>query len=117
MFLGAYLISWKSKKQARVSQSSTESEYNAMSAACSEIIWLRGILFELGFSQPDPTPLYADNTSAIQIATNPVYHERTKHIEGDCHSIHEALDSHIISLPYISTTLQIAYVFTKTMTR
>ena len=76
-----------------------------MSIACSEIVWLRGILSELGFSQPDPTPLYADNTSAIQIAANPIYHERTKHIEVDCHSIREALDSHIISLPYISTTL------------
>ena len=82
-----------------------ESKYRAMFAACSEIVWFRGILFELGFSQPDPTPLYADDTSAIQIAANLVYHERTKHIEVDCHSIREALDSHIISLPYISTTL------------
>ena len=50
MFLGDSLISWKSKKQARVSKSSTESEYSAMSTACSEIVWLRGILSELGFS-------------------------------------------------------------------
>ena len=64
-----------------------ESEYRAMSAACSEIVWLRGILSELGFSQPDPTSLYVDNTSAIQVAVNPVYHEFTKHIEVDCHSI------------------------------
>ena len=94
-----------------------ESEYRAMSVACFEIVWLHGMLSENGFSQPDPTPLYADNTSAIQIASNPVYHERTKHIEVDCHSIREALDSHIISLPYVSTTLQIANVFTKVMTR
>lgn len=51
MFLGNSLISWKSKKQDRVSKSSTESEYRAMSAACSEIVWLRGLLAELGFSQ------------------------------------------------------------------
>ena len=74
------------------------------------------MFYELGFSQPDPTPLNANNTSAIQIATNPFYHERTKHIEVGCHFIREALDSHIISLPYISTTLQIADVFTKAMT-
>ena len=117
MFLGNSLISWKSKKQDRVSKSSTESEYRAMSAACAEIVWLRGLLAELGFSQPNPTPLHADNTSAIQIAANPVYHERTKHIEVDCHSIREALDTHIISLPHISTNLQIADVFTKAMTR
>jgi hypothetical protein len=116
MFLGDSLISWKSKKQARVSKSSTESEYRAMSATCSEIVWLRGLLAELGFSQSDSTPLHADNTSAIQIATNPVYHERMKHIEVDCHSIREALDNRVISLSHVSTNLQIADVFTKAMT-
>nr|XP_016515095.1 PREDICTED: uncharacterized mitochondrial protein AtMg00810-like [Nicotiana tabacum] len=74
MFLGDSLISWKSKKQDRISKSSTESEYRAMSTACFEIIWLRGLLAEIGFPQSNPTPLHADNTSAIQIATNPVYH-------------------------------------------
>lgn len=117
MFLGNSLISWKSKKQDRVSKSSTESEYRAMSAACSEIVWLRGLLVELGFFQSNPTPLHADNTSAIQIAANPVFHERTKHIEVDCHYIRETLDTHIISLPHISTTLQRADIFTKAMTR
>ena len=117
MFLGDSLISWKSKKQVRVSKSSTESEYRAMSAACSEIVWLRGLLAEMGFPQTTPTLLHADNTSAIQIATNPVFHERTKHIEVDCHSIREAVDAHVISLPHISTDLQIADVFTKSMTR
>ena len=50
MFLGDSLISWKSKKQACVSKSSTESKYKVMSAACFEIVWLRGLLAELGFS-------------------------------------------------------------------
>jgi hypothetical protein len=104
------------KKQARVSKSSTESEYRAMSTACSEIVWLRGLLAELGFFQSDYTPLHVDNTSAIQIATNPVYHERTKHIEVDCHSIQEAMDTRVISLPHVSTNLQITDIFTKAMT-
>ncbi|RVW69064.1 Retrovirus-related Pol polyprotein from transposon RE1 [Vitis vinifera] len=67
VFLGDALISWKSKKQDRVSKSSMEFEYRAMSLACSKIIWLRGLLAELDFSETDPTPLHADNTSAIQI--------------------------------------------------
>ncbi|XP_022897439.1 uncharacterized protein LOC111411104 [Olea europaea var. sylvestris] len=70
MFLGNALISWKSKKQNRVSKSFTESEYRAMSSACSEIVWLRGLLGEIGFPQLIPTPFHADNTSAIQIAAN-----------------------------------------------
>jgi len=87
MSLGDSLISWKSKKQDRVSKSSTESEYRAMSAACFEVVWLRGLLAEIGFPQTTLTLLHADNTSAIQIAINPVFHECTKHIEVDCHSI------------------------------
>ncbi|RVW44736.1 Retrovirus-related Pol polyprotein from transposon RE1 [Vitis vinifera] len=117
VFLGDALISWKSKKQDRVSKSSTESEYWAMSLACSEIIWLRGLLAELDFSETDPTPLHADNTSAIQITANPVYHERTKHIEVDCHSIREAFEARAITLPHISTDLQIADIFTKALPR
>ncbi|KAL5749353.1 hypothetical protein ACOSP7_023956 [Xanthoceras sorbifolium] len=105
MFLGDALISWKCNKQDCVSKSSTEAEYRAMSAGCSEIIWLRGLLTELDFSQAQPTSLHANNTSAIQIAANPVYHERTKHIEVDCHFIRDAFDHKIITLPHISTTL------------
>lgn len=64
-FLGDASISWKCKRQDRVSKSSTKAEYRAVSTACSAIIWLCGILDELGFSQPHSTPLHADNTSAI----------------------------------------------------
>jgi len=117
MFLGSSLISWKSKKQARFSKSSTESEYQAMSAACLEIIWLRGLLAELGFPQTEPTSLYADNTSAIQIVANPVFQERTKHIKVDCHLIHDAYDDQLTSLPHVSTQLQIADILTKVVSR
>ena len=117
MFLGDALISWRCKKQDRVSKSSTEAEYRAMSTACSEIVWLCGLLEELGFPHTTSTPLHADNTSAIQIATNPVFHERTKHIEVDCHSIRDTLESRVISLPHISSDLQVANVFTKALTR
>ena len=117
MFLSDALISWRCKKQDRVSKSSTEAEYHAMSTACSEIVWLRGLLEELGFPQTTSTHLHADNTSAIQIATNPVFHERTKHIEVDCHSIRDTLESQVISLPHISSDLQVADVFTKALTR
>ena len=107
----------KNKKQDRVSKSSTESEYQAMSLAYSKIIWLRGLLAELDFSETDPTPLHADNTSAIQIMVNPVYHERTKHIEVDCHSIRAAFEARVITLPHISTNLQIVDIFTKAFPR
>jgi hypothetical protein len=84
-----------------------------MNAACSKIFWFRGLLADqLGFSQSDCTPLHADNTSAIQITANPVYHEHIKHIEVDYHSIRQAMDIRVTSLPYVSTNLQIADVTT-----
>ena len=87
MYLGDSLISWKCKEQNKVSKSSKEVEYRAMSATSSKIVWLRGPLYELGFPQSNPTPFHANNTSAIRITANPVFHEHTKHIEVDCHYI------------------------------
>ena len=117
VFLEDALISWNCKKQEYVSKSSTKAEYKAKSAACSKIVWLDGLLSELGFPPTNPTPLHGDNTSAIQIVANPVYHERTKHIEVDCHYIREAFTQGVITLPHLTTDLQIANVFTKALTR
>ena len=117
MFLGDSLLSWKCKKQDKVSKSSTEVEYRAMSAASLEIVWLRGLLYELGFPQTSPTPLYADNTSAIRITSDPVFIECTKHIEVDCHYIRDEFKNDTISLPHISSELQVADIITKSLPR
>ena len=113
MYLGDSLISWKCKKHDKVSKSSTEAKYRTMSGACSEIVWLQGLLSELGFPQSLPTPLHANNTSAIRITTNPVFHGSTKHIEVDCHFIYDEYLRDTIGLPHISATLQVADIFTK----
>jgi len=115
VYLGDALVSWKCKKQDRVSRSSTEAEYRAMSAACAEIIWLRGLLTDLEITQFTSTPLHADNLSAIQISVDPVFHERTKHIEVDCHFIRNAVDRELITLPHVPSNLQTADIFTKAL--
>lgn len=67
-----------------------------MPSVCSEITWFYGLLDELDFSQLHLTPFYANNTRAIQIEPNPVFHEHMKHIEVDYRSIHESFDKHVI---------------------
>ncbi|WMV49159.1 hypothetical protein MTR67_042544 [Solanum verrucosum] len=94
-----------------------EAEYRSMSAACSEIIWLRRLLSKLGIEMKGSTTLYGDNTSAIRIATNPVHHENTKYIDVDCHYIRELVEDRSISLKYISSKDQLADLFTKAMSR
>jgi len=91
VYLGNSLISWKSKKQGTVSKSSCEAEYRAMATVTCEIQWLVYLLqdFKVPFEQP--SLLYCDNNSARYIAANPVFHERTKHIEIDCHIVREKI--------------------------
>ena len=103
--------------QDHVSKSSTEAEYRTMSAACSKIVWLHGLISKLRISQSNPTPLHANNKSAIQIAANPVYYERTKHTEVKCHYIRDAFTRGLIKLPHVGTNLQTTDVSTKALTR
>jgi len=113
IFLGDFLISWKSKKQSIVSQLSTDVEYRAMTFTTKEIVWLRWLLADIGVSFSHPTPMYCDNQSSIQIAHNSVFHERTKHIEIDCHLTRHHLKHGTIALPFVPSSLQIADFFTK----
>ena len=80
IFLGSSLIAWKSKKQSGVFRSSVEAELHAMA---EEIVWLRWLLKDLGVVSTSLTPLYCDNTDAIQIALNPIRRGLSKHIGID----------------------------------
>ena len=96
VYLGSNLISWCSKKQPTIARSSAESEYRSLAHACAETTWLGYLLYELGARVQFPILLHCDNLSATYMASNPVFHARTKHIELDYHYVREkvALGSH-----------------------
>lgn len=66
-----------------VFRSSIEAEYRAMANVASEVIWLQNLMHSLGFSIPLAL-MHCDNQAALHIVANPIFHERTKHIEEDC---------------------------------
>ena len=61
-----------------------------MAHTACEMVWLKNLLMELDFRQPGSIPMHCDNQSAIYIAQNPIFHEKTKHIEVDCHFVRDA---------------------------
>ena len=71
------------------------------------------LLHDLGLFLPHPPLLWCDNVSALAIATNPVFHARTKHIEVDYHFVREKVLRRDVMLKFISTHDQLADLFTK----
>ena len=97
------MITWRSKKQIVVARSSAEAEYRAMAHTLCELMWIKHLLEELRFVVKLPMTMHCDNQAAIYIASNPVFHERTKHMEVDCHITREKVEDGIIATPYVST--------------
>ena len=94
-----------------MSWSFAEAEYYTMAKACLELTWLFYILRDLKVSISMPTPLYCDNQTTLHIAANLVFHERTKHIEIDCHIVREKLQVGMITPSRVSSYCQLAYIY------
>jgi hypothetical protein len=113
VFLGNNLVSWSSKRQHTVSRSSVEVEYRAVANGVAEATWLHQLLIELRHQPRRATLIYCDNISAVYLSSNPVQHQRTKHVEIDLHFVQEQVALSHVRVLHVPITSQYADVFTK----
>jgi hypothetical protein len=111
-YVGNNLVAWMSKKQASISLSTFEAKYIAVGNCCTQLLWMKTLLGDYGFSQ-DTIIINCDNTSAINISKNPVQHSRTKHIDIRHHFLRDLVESEVVSLSFIPTENQLADILTK----
>ena len=108
-------LSWMSKRQSVIALSSTEAEYMALTHAAKEAIWLRRLCLELGF-ELGAIEVRCDNQGAIQLAKNPAFHSRTKHIDIQYHFIREKVEKKEVQLEKVDTTENSSDFLTKAVT-
>lgn len=87
-----------------------------MALATAELLWLQMLLQELCVPLPSPPLLWCDNSSALCLASNPIFHALPKHIEINFYFIREKVINQDIQLRHISTLDQVADIFTKGLT-
>ena len=112
-FIGSNLVSWSSKKQSVISRSSTEAEYRSLAHVASEVTWIMSLLSEINMLPPKPPTIWVDNLSAISLASNPVLHARTKHIELDVHFVRDKVLAKQLDLRHVPSVDQVADILTK----
>ena len=117
VFLGRTTITWSSKKQRFLSQSSTEAEYKAVSSTAYELLWLRNLLHEFGVSVSHLPVIYCDNSGATYLSANPIFHSRMKHLALAFQFIREQVQNGTMGVTHVPTGDQLADALTKPLHR
>ena len=116
-YLGSSPISWVSQKQKMVAISSCEAEYMAATSGACQSIWLARLLAEILDSEPAKVKLKVDNQSAISLSKNPVFHDRSKHIDLRYHFVRECVEAGKVDISHVRTEDQLADILTKSLGR
>lgn len=115
LYFGGNLKSWSSRKQKSVARSSTEAEYHSLAQACTEITWLQSLFTEIGVKYDLPSIIWCDNSGVWELASNPVFHSITKHIEIDVHFIRGKVLNNSVEVRYIPSGEQTGDILTKSL--
>ena len=115
--IGTGAVSWSSKLQTLVALSTTEAEHISAVEAGKEIMWMRQLLGELGYSIPGPSVLRMDNQSAIAVSKNPEHHGKMKHLSLRLFWLRDAVQEGVISPSFVPTHEMAADIFTKSLDR
>ena len=107
--IGKIVCLWSSKKQSIVALSTCEAEYVAAASACQSV-WLSNIMTQIGFNLDVPIKIYVDNVSTINLAKNPVFHQRSKHIDIRYHFLRDQVGKNMIKFEYCRSKHHIVYV-------
>jgi hypothetical protein len=106
-------VSWRSKIQPTISQSTTEAEFVAAGEAGKELKWMRNLLKELGYGVTGSSLLCLDNQSAIQVCKNPQHHGRMKHLDLKYFWLRDQVVKKVVEVTYVPTGDQLADILTK----
>ena len=96
-----------------MSRSSAEAEYRAVANCVADSCWLRQLLTERRRPLTRATVVYCDNVSAVYLSSNPVQHQRTKHVEIDLHFVRDRVALGEARVLHVPTTSQFADIFIK----
>ena len=113
--IGGGAVSWSSRLQSLVAQSTTEAEYIAAVDAGREAVWMRNLLTELGYTLSGPTVLHMDNQSSISVAKNPEHHGRMKHLDLRFFWLRDQVKAKLLVPAYVGTENMPADILTKAL--
>jgi hypothetical protein len=111
--IGGTAVIWRSKLQGLSTQSTMEAEYVALSEVVKEILFVIHLFLEFKIQVDYPIKIWEDNDACIQLAKDPVFRDRAKHIEVRYHLVRDLVEDSTVSVEYVETSKQMANGFTK----
>jgi hypothetical protein len=90
-----------------------EAEYRAVANGVAEATWLRQLLHVLQSPLSQCSLVYYDNIGTVYLSTNPIQHQRTKHVEIDLHFVREKVAIGQVRVLHLPMTSKFTDIFTK----